>query len=380
MRESEWCIEKNKELLAEVAALRSRAWEDHTPWSVGLRALEEELSRTLDQQTALLASCEQALTGKDDEKKKIEEEREVLRTALEERVNQLQTRLAEMERIRDEDNYRMKKALALKEAEAERMMELLKQDPASKKRRRLMAAAVLSVVGLLAVVSGDLFVRHRWFWKVRHYPLPYANPSGVGIVGNKLVVSDWLTQSLYFHELEPGLPVEKVLFAPRIHVSGMAGQGTRILVADNWEKKFRTLFFNGTELQELVSKDSPGPKPGGLFFHDGILWSADPEAGKLYRQELEEGGSTKEYAVGAVRPRAVLKRGEVFLVLDERTGKVLRNKPGLDLEKSDSWEVVVDPSGPEGAKAVGMALDEKSLWVLTMQPAGLVRYNLRYLP
>jgi len=379
MRESEWCIERNKELLAQVAELRARAWGDHTPWSVGLRALEEELSRTLDQQTALLASCEQTLAGKDDERKKAEGEREALRAALEERVTQLQMRLNEMERIREEENYGMKKALAMKEAEAEQMRELLRLDPASKRRRRMWLIGVASVLALSLLAAAGLSAKRRWFWRVERVPLPYANPSGVGLVGRRLVVSDWLTQSLYFHKLEPGLPVEKVLFAPAIHVSGMAGEGTRILAADNWEKKLRTLFFNGTELEQLVARDSPGPKPEGLFVDEGAVWCADPEAKKLFRVEMEEGGSVKEYAVGEVRPGAVLRMGEVFWVLDDRSGRILRNKQGMDLEKSDSWERVVDPAGAEGGKPVGMALGEGSLWVLMMQPAGLVRFNLKYL-
>lgn len=382
MKESTLMMEKTRELLDQVEELRKHAWEDQTPWAVGLRMLEEEVRGAFNKQMGLLKSYEDRISELQRtaraEKEKLVSTHETERTQREERLSVLQARIGEMEKLREEDNYRFKKTVTMKEAELERLTHMLKLDPASQKRRKIRRYALAAFAVLLGIAALAWHLKENVFWTTRSYRLPYAHPSAMTVLDDEIVVADWLTQSLYYHRTDEGLTVKRVIFAPKIYFSGLAADGVRILGADRWDKRMIALGLRGGELEEIHAGPSPGSRPMGLFFDKGVLWSADPEQAKIYKHEPEGGLQiSKAYSMGKLRPRAIARRGDSLYVLEDVSGKVYRNVPGPDFDKPEAWVQVTEGFESDGPRPVSMAFDDESLWILTMEPAGLVRMNFR---
>ena len=384
MKDSAWFAERNQELLKQVDNLRVHAEADDSAWSVSLDILQDEIGKALEGQIAALRAVEERIgsveSSTDFMMKKVLADADAARGVLDETIKQLQSRIGEMEKLREEDAYQVKKDLTFKEAEINRLMGLLKLDPAAKRRRLIFRAAAGLLLLLGVAIASWMHAKQNYLWEKRVHPLPYGHPSAVAIVADQLVVCDWMTQSLYYHGLSQDLRLSRVVFAPKFQLSGLAGDERRLYGADRWERKLWTLTLSGTELEPIRASTSPGNKPGGLYLSPESLWATDSEAKKVYRLNPERTEEViKEYPLGDLAPRAMFRRGDRLWILDEVTGRVYRSRPKADLDKPESWDAMTPAFPPDGARPVGLTSDPQSLWILTSNPTQLIRYNFRYL-
>jgi len=382
MKNSTWIKERNRELLQQIVALRDHAWEDNTPWSVSLKMLEGEIQKALDRLVSLLEAREKELASLKSEWQK---EKENLKEAslsekdkLEDKIKDLRSRIQENERARDEELYRWKEKLRSKETEIEQLKHLQGIESTRKRKKSIRRLILLVTIALLAV--GGVFLKNQVFWRVQTYVLPYDHPSSFTVLGNQLLISDWVTQSLYFHRLDRTLSILKVVNASGFHFSGLAGEGKKILGNDKWQRKIFTLSFTDSELQQGSSISSPGPKPGGLFIDDDFLWSTDPRLQKIFRHRLGNNSETpQEYSTPQLHPISLFRRGDFLWVLDGKMKKIVRKSFDASSKDLVNWEPVVNKFGAGRPQPIAIGADEKSLWVLTIRPPQLLRYNFRYL-
>jgi len=382
MKESAWVKEKNQELLQQIGALREHAYGEGAPWSVSLKMVEEEIQKTLEHLVSLLESREEEIESLrarwHEEKEKLRVTHASEKSQLEEKIKQREARIEEVEKTRDDEIFRLKERLSLKETELEQLKHYQELQP--RKKRRFIRFVFWATILISFSIGTWWILKTQVFWKVQNYNLPQGHPSAFGIIGNQVLLSDWLTQSLYFHRLDKKLSLSKVIFIPKFHFSGLTGDGERILGCDKWQQKILTLSLTNTELQIVGSISSPGPTPSGLFLDGYTIWTTDTKLKKIYHHRLDgDQGIIKEYATPQIRPVGVFRRGDYLWVLDGITGRVVRTRLGADLGLGKNWEVMTKGFPQNGPQPISIGADEKSLWVLTIRPPQLLRYNFRYL-
>lgn len=230
---------------------------------------------------------------------------------------------------------------------------------------------------LLAVIS--VFVLTYAFMQYRqHTNLPaeftlhYSNPTGITWDGKNIWISDWSAQSIFKHNVNPNLTLEKTYhqsdwfpvtiswgdfalwsvgqdgkirkhFPHRnfsasdpfetagLNPTAIAWDGETLWSSDREEKKIHRHILN-EELTIDVSYNYPGQNPVGMTWLDNELWIADETVGTIYHFTYENGIFTLSgsyspdvHRQGIFKLSGICTDGKNLWTISEGSGKVFRH-------------------------------------------------------
>ncbi|OGS18625.1 MAG: hypothetical protein A3J83_04295 [Elusimicrobia bacterium RIFOXYA2_FULL_40_6] len=218
------------------------------------------------------------------------------------------------------------------------------------------------VIGIAVVlVSIGIFIFAKPSGKAFLYNIPYENPTALTWDGKKLWASDWITQSIYKHNIDDKLSIESTVQIPGSHPTGLAFDGQYLWVCDSWSKKISKRNPDSF-LNEIVGYTVPLLEPSGLFWDGLNLWCCDAKEQKLYKFSISPSGLTvqEKYSLPARYPAGIFFQGKYLWIADSETNKIYK----MDINDPNSPVTIYSLSQFEGknAKLSGIAYDGKNIW------------------
>ncbi len=256
-----------------------------------------------------------------------------------------------------------------------------KKSHASRIALGLMTVAVL----IAAAGAGALIMRPRFTPPLpdRQFAVPYSNATALCVGANgTLWAADWVTSSLYHHNLDNKLSVARAYPLPGGHPTGVAWDGLNLWTSNAWERKIYKHKMDD-DLTVLAEYPSPGPEPAGLFWDGTTLWVADCKEAKFYRMKVSSQGLTvmNAYDSPGSKPVAICVTEDDFWSADARTNRLYRHSKDDPANIKEMF--VADPYQDKKIILSGLAWDGDSFWTAAdehslihhHQPRNLLKIN-----
>ncbi len=234
---------------------------------------------------------------------------------------------------------------------------------------------ILGVLGVILVVSAV-----AGFWKheqiASYTPLPYARAGAVAVFDGKIYIADWLRKSLYVHAAKRGAPILAVESLPAGLSTGLIVDAEGIWTSDGITSEI--VRHAKTPDHSPVSKfPAPGNRPAGLAEDRGSLWTASAEADKLFRVRGDDPSEVLEkFSLPGVNITALQLKDRRLWVLDGKSREVDVFRVQKDLKPLATLDL--DPF-LHGGTPTGLALQGSYAWIITENPAAILRIPLRSL-
>jgi two-component system, response regulator, stage 0 sporulation protein F len=213
----------------------------------------------------------------------------------------------------------------------------------------------------------------------KEFSVPYANPTALcfGDAGT-LWVSDWVTSSVYRHNLDDKLSAGQIFQIPGGHPTGLAWDGVNLWTSNAWEHKIYKHNVDAT-LSVAAEYPSPGPEPSGLYWDGVNLWVCDFKEGKFYRMKISEEGLTvlNAYDSPGPKPVALFSTAENVWSADAETDRIYKHAKDDNLTVKEIY--VGAPYEDRKVFMSGLAWDGKFLWTCADEHPLIHRHNLKNL-
>ncbi|MBI4395562.1 MAG: response regulator [Elusimicrobia bacterium] len=242
-------------------------------------------------------------------------------------------------------------------------------------------AGIGLLLSLAAAGAGFWLVRDRFISPLpdKGFPIPYTNPTALCYAGDKtLWAADWVTSSLYKHNLDQKLSVAQIVQLPGGHPTGIAWDGVNLWTCNSWEQK---IYKHGMDAGLSVAAEypSPGPEPAGLYWDGVNLWVCDYKEGKFYRMKVSEEGLTvlNAYDSPGPRPVGLFITPDNLWSADAETNRIYKHAKDNTLTVI---AVYVASSYKDRKNFIsGLAWDGKYIWSCADEHADIHRHNPRNL-
>jgi CheY-like chemotaxis protein len=285
------------------------------------------------------------------------------------------------------------KALGLKAVAGEGVLE--KGGPASStetaekllSQKKKAGSFPLAKVG--GAVAALLLVGAGVFWYLRGpmapalpdkaYPAPYTNPSAMAPGADRtLWVADWVTSSLYQHNMDDKLSVKQIFQIPGGHPTGVAWDGVNLWTCNSWEHKIYKHNMDAA-LSVAAEYPSPGPEPFGLAWDGVNLWVCDSKEGKFYRMKMSEEGLTvlNAYDSPGARPTGLVVTPDSLWSADADTNRIYKHAKDDKLSVTKIY--MAAPYIDRKIFLSGLAWDGKFFYTSADEHNQIHRHSLRNL-
>lgn len=206
------------------------------------------------------------------------------------------------------------------------------------------------------------------------FSIPYSNPSALAWDGQNLWIADWSSQSVYKHKPDAGLSIQSVSQLADNHATGLAWDGERLWSCSSMEKKI-TKHNMDANLSALVGFPNPLQDPTALAWDGVYMWCADGAGGKLYKlKPTAEGLSIAGVHDGAAATPAGMffHQGHLY-VADAESGKIYEQDP-------NSMAVLnvygLEPYLSKTERIAGMVSDGQFIWTVTQKSSKALRHRI----
>jgi len=207
-------------------------------------------------------------------------------------------------------------------------------------------------------------------------PLPYSHTSNLIIQDDKIYIVDWFRRDLYIHQKTRHLPILKVETLPNSFTSGMAITSDSLLSLNSFDKEI--IEHSLSKDHRVIKKNAtPGNNPAGLFWDGRDLWTYDNVEQKLfqlYGRDISEVKKVYTAQTKTVSDFVIQNKRVWVLNTSSREIYIYRLQEPLKLLTSIDLDPLLD-----GAIPTGLHIDEKNAWLVTEEPAKLLRIPLRKL-
>jgi hypothetical protein len=241
--------------------------------------------------------------------------------------------------------------------------------PARKPRTKWIAGAIVA----LAVIAGLYGI---WsYQQVGAYtPLPYARTGAVLILDGKIYIADWLKKSLYVHAERRGAPILSVEGLSSELLTGLAANERGMWTTDGLTNEIARRAK--TPDHSVVEKfKAPADRPEGLVIDRDAMWTT--AGGKLYRLRSDDPSDVVEkFAIPGVSVTALQMRDRRLWALDGKAREIAVFRLQKDLKPLATLDL--DPF-LRGGTPTGLAIQGSDAWIVTENPAAIVRVPLRKL-
>lgn len=230
------------------------------------------------------------------------------------------------------------------------------------------AAAFLLIAGAIALWS------HA---QVQAYtPLPYARTGAIAVEDGKIYIADWFRKSLYVHADKRNVPILAVESLPSNLLTGMAVHSDALWAADGLTSEL--VRHTPTADHRVVEKfPAPGDKPAGLVLDKGSLWTTSAAENKIYRLRADDPQEiTEEFDFPDITVTALQIRDRRLWALDGKSREIYVFRLQKKLKSLATLDL--DPF-LRGGTPTGLAIKGRDAWIVTENPAAIVRIPLRRL-
>lgn len=247
--------------------------------------------------------------------------------------------------------------------------------PIEKKTSNIIPA-IVSLGAVIAIVGGMFFLsRNIISPKDIEFSTPYSNPTALTYDGKNLWASDWVTQSIYKHNIR-NLAVESVYPMTGSHPTGLAFDGVYLWSCDSWARAIYKRSLDGT-LSIIVSYPSPGKEPSGLFWDGMYLWCFDSKEQKIYKLRVKAEGLMieKEFPSPCRVPVGMFSDKNSFWIADSETNKIFQ----VDKNSFSVIEIYSLSQYQSGGKLAGMTFDGTYIWTCSEGNQKIYRHSKKSL-
>jgi hypothetical protein len=239
------------------------------------------------------------------------------------------------------------------------------------KNRALIIYGSISLLAMGLITSVYLFYRLPAISS-----LPYLHTSGLIVKNNKVYVVDWFRKALFAHRASRGLPILSVENIPNEFLTGIAFSEKSFWTLDGFHHQ---LIEHAMNTEHLVNRRvaTPGSKPVGLFFDGTDLWSMDDGTKTLYRHRGNDVEDIKDkYTLPNMNLTALAIFKNRLWILNgkgRQLGVYRLEDPVRQLALYDLDFILA------GATPTGVAVNKRTVWLSTENPAKLLKISRRKL-
>lgn len=230
----------------------------------------------------------------------------------------------------------------------------------------------LSLALIVAVGCIWMVYQNYFGWQEKTYPVSYTHISGIAFDGEFVWTSDWFSQDIYQHRINPDFPPVKIFHMPGTHLSGITCRDGKLFTCNAWDKKiFRHNLDN--KLTILGEYSSPGPNPSGLFWDGKHLWSCDADTCMIYRHNPEDLAVNASFPSPGPSPVGLFRQGNYLWSADSGTMRLYKHSL-----KDNGKVVAAYPLSDKEFAAFTMS--GKTAWIAVEGQDHIYSYNIRKFP
>lgn len=241
---------------------------------------------------------------------------------------------------------------------------------------------LVTLAVLIAAAGAGALILHPRFTPPlpdQQFPVAYSNATALcfGAKGS-LWVADWVTSSLYHHNIDDKLSVARAYPLPWGHPTGLAWDGLNLWSSNAWERKIYKHKMD-ENLTVAVEYPSPGPEPAGLFWDGSTLWVTDCKEAKFYRMKVTSQGLTvmNVYDSPSSKPVAICITEDDFWSADAYTNRLYRHSKEDPSNVKEMY--VADPYQEKKVVMSGLAWDGDSFWTSADEHSMIHHHQLKNL-
>ena len=240
--------------------------------------------------------------------------------------------------------------------------------PGPAPRRSFWKRAVLLAVGAAIIGAGAVRLQMpEWT------PLPYARTGAIAVVSGRLYVADWFRKTLYVHAAKRGAPILSVEQLPVGLVTGLQPEANALWTLDGLSHE---ILRHASSVDHLVIDRFPAPdaKPVGLIRDGDDLWLAGLATNTLYRLRADDPTEVRDrFDLPLPNVTALQLQNRRLWVLDGKAREMSVYRLQKPLKALATFDL--DPF-LRGATPTGFALADDLAWIVTENPAAIVRVPL----
>lgn len=222
-------------------------------------------------------------------------------------------------------------------------------------------------IGISALVIIAVAVRlHMPEWT----PLPYARTGAIAVNDGKLYVADWFRKTLYVHAAKRGAPILSVEQLPVGLIAGLQPDAREIWTVDALTHE---ILRHALTVDHLVTDRYPAPdlRPAGLARDGEDLWVAGMATNTLFRLRADDPTEVRDrFEMPAMNVTALQMQNRRLWVLDGKSRELSVFRIQKPLKALATFDL--DPF-LRGATPSGFALVDGLAWIVTENPAAIVR-------
>lgn len=241
--------------------------------------------------------------------------------------------------------------------------------PAATPRKRWFVAAVAAVALIGGLVGASMYRDIG-----AYTPLPYARTGAILVLNGKIYVADWLKKSLYVHAERRGAPILSIESLSSVLLTGLAVNERGYWTTDGLTNMIARRAK--TPDHSIIEKvRAPGNHPEGLAIDRDAMWTA--AGGKLYRLRADDPSDVVEkFDLPNVNVTALQMRDHRLWTLDGKAREIDVFRLQKDLKPLATLDL--DPF-LRGGTPTGLFIQGSTAWIVTENPAAIVRVALRKL-
>ena len=182
----------------------------------------------------------------------------------------------------------------------------------------------------LVLLAFIFFVAKKAYLYKKSYTVENSNTSSITWVGNNLLLSDWLKETIYSYKISGGrLMLVRKYFLKGIHISSIGTENGFLYVADSWAKTLQK-----RRLDDTLSLIKEYKLDGGIisvFCEDGRLWTLDND-GVLKVKNLDEKFSVISSVKLKNHPDQIFRNGKTLWSASSGKKRIYKHRLDKDMK------------------------------------------------
>jgi hypothetical protein len=226
---------------------------------------------------------------------------------------------------------------------------------------------------LLAASVAVIFAAALRFRMPEWTALPYARTGAIAVVNGKIYVADWFRKTLYVHAAKRGAPILSIEQLPVGLVTGLQPEDNALWTVDGLSHE---ILRHAPSIDHIVVERFPAPdaRPAGLVRDGDDLWVAGLASNTLYRLRASDPTDIRDrFDMPPVNVTALQLQNRRLWVLDGKAREMSVYRLQKPLKALATFDL--DPF-LRGATPTGFSLVDAQAWIVTENPAAIVRVPL----
>ncbi|MFW6173452.1 MAG: response regulator, partial [Elusimicrobiota bacterium] len=273
-----------------------------------------------------------------------------------------------------------KRAFQEKEKEKEEKIKKEKveiSEPSEQTKKKFSPFAAIGGVLVVGIIIGLVMMFTGGGGKgIRTYSITYSNPTSITYDGDNLWISDWYGQTVYKHNLDKNLSIQKYYRLSEIHPVSVAWGGYTLWTADSWTSRLNRHNIGKDEMPVRKSYRYPGTDPTGMYFDGDYLWVCDAGEDMIYKFSVQgdEINTEEVYTSRGPNPVGIFSDGKKIWTVDGDLKRVYEHNMDTDLSVKNIYEFPGD--SVRGIDIAGTGWDGENIWIAVDKKPRIIKVSM----